>query len=264
MSDNTSYSALLNQAISQKGYISKCYSVFYEYSIGNQFLAMDQLISRKLPITPIATFKKWLELGRTVQKGQKAISLVMPVSFSKKDKNDEKTDQKISTFLLRPKWFAMSQTEGENYTPPNVIPNWDEQKALTTLAIDRVPFEHISGNCQGYAASNKVAVNPVAKYPEKTLFHEIAHVVLGHTKEALMSDSEQTPLNIKEVQAESVAYILCSILSVGNLDTCAGYIQSWLKNEAVGNKEAQQIFSAANKILKAGQSIGENQTNEND
>ena len=177
----------------------------------------------------------------------------MPVSFNKKDKNGEKTEQKISTFILRPKWFAMSQTEGEKYTPPAFIPNWDEKKALTTLDIERVPFEHISGNCQGYAASNKVAINPVAKYPEKTLFHELAHVVLGHTKESLMSDTEQTPLNIKEVQAESVAYIICSILSVGNLNTCAGYIQSWLNNEVVANKEAQQIFSAANKILKAGQ-----------
>ena len=253
MSDNTKYSALLNQAITQKGYISQCYSVFYEYSIGNQFLAMEQLIGRNLPITPIATYKKWLELGRTVQKGQKALSLIMPVSFNKKDKNGEKTEQKISTFILRPKWFAMSQTAGADYTPPAFIPNWDEKKALITLDIERVPFEHISGNCQGYAASNKVAINPVAKYPEKTLFHEMAHVVLGHTKEALMSDTEQTPLNIKEVQAESVAYILCSILSVGNLDTCAGYIQSWLKNEVIANKEAQQIFSAANKILKAGQ-----------
>lgn len=253
MSDNTSYSALLNQAINQKGYISKCYSVFYEYSIGNQFLAMEQLSGRKLPITPIATFKKWLELGRTVQKGQKAISLVMPVSFNKKDKDGEKTDQKISTFILRPRWFALSQTEGSDYTPPNVIPNWDEQKALTALEIERVPFEHVSGNCQGYATANRVAVNPLAAYPEKTLFHELAHVVLGHTKESLMSDSEQTPKNIKEVQAESVAYILCSILGVGNLDTCAGYIQLWLNGEGVSNKDAQQIFASANKILRAGQ-----------
>ena len=253
MSDTTQYNALLNEAISQPGYISKCYSVFHDYSIGNQLIAMDQLTRRNLPISPISTYKRWQELGRTVTKGQKAISLVMPVSFNKKDKDGEKTKQVVSTFIQRPRWFALSQTEGADYTPPVVTPNWDSQKALTALEIDRVPFEHINGNCQGYATANKVAVNPVAAYPEKTLFHELAHVVLGHTKESLMSDSEQTPKNIKEVQAESVAYILCSILGVGNLDTCAGYIQSWLKGEGVSNKDAQQIFSAANKILKAGQ-----------
>jgi hypothetical protein len=37
------------------------------------------------------------------------------------------------------------------------------------------------GNCQGYARQRTIAVSPLAELPEKTRFHELAHVVLGHT-----------------------------------------------------------------------------------
>jgi len=253
MTDTTQYQNLLDDALNKPGYISSCYRTFYDYSLLNQFLAMEQLSARNLPVTPIATFKRWKELGRRVSKGQKAISLIMPVSFNKKDKDGNKTDQVINTFISKPRWFAMSQTEGKEYAPETKLPSWDAEKALKALEIERVPFEHVNGNCQGYATKNKVSVNPVARYPEKTLFHEIAHVVLGHTKEAMLSDDERTPKNLREVQAESVAYILCSLLETGNLDASRGYIQSWLGDNQLTSKDAQQIFATANKILKAGE-----------
>jgi hypothetical protein len=81
----------------------------------------------------------------------------------------------------------------------------------------------------------------------------MAHVVLGHTKEHLMTDSETTPRDVKEVQAESVAYILCSILGLTGLDESRGYIQGWLSGASITEKTAHQIYSAADKILKAGQ-----------
>jgi hypothetical protein len=78
--------------------------------------------------------------------------------------------------------------------------------------------------------------------------------VLGHTKEnALMSDSELTPKNIKEVEAESVAYILCELLNLEGAKESRGYIQHWLNSDTIPDKSAQKIFGAADKILKAGQ-----------
>jgi Zn-dependent peptidase ImmA (M78 family) len=93
----------------------------------------------------------------------------------------------------------------------------------------------------------------LAVLPHKTRFHELAHVVLGHTKEVTLTDSERTPKDIREVEAESVAYILCSILELPGLEESRGYIQHWLRTETIAEKSAQRIFSAANKILKAGQ-----------
>jgi hypothetical protein len=67
-----------------------------------------------------------------------------------------------------------------------------------------------------------------------------------------MHDSETTPRDIREVEAESVAYILCSVLDLPGLTESRGYIQGWLAGGEISDKSAQRIFGAADKILKAG------------
>ena len=254
--EKANFSQLLNDAISQPGIISKCYSTFHGYSIGNQLLAYSQCISRDIPIGPIATFKKWKDLGRSVSKGQKAIALVLPVTISKKDNAGEKTGDVFQLFTLKNNWFVLGQTEGEDYVNEVVIPSWDKATALETLNITEVSFNHTDGNCQGYAIGQNIAVNPVAVLPHKTRFHELAHVVLGHTKEGQLSDSESTPKDVREVEAEGVAYILCALLNLSGLHESRGYIQSWLQGAEITDKTAQRIFSTANKILEAGQHKG--------
>lgn len=251
--EKANFSQLLQDAVNQPGIISKCYSTFHGYSIGNQLLAWSQCLERKIPLGPIATYKKWSELGRQVTKGQKAIALVMPVTINKKDAAGEKTGDVFQLFTLRNNWFVLGQTEGEEYVNEVVIPAWDKAAALAKLNISEVRFDHGDGNCQGYASGRTIAVNPVAVLPHKTRFHELAHVVLGHTTDEVMADSEVTPRDIREVEAESVAYILCSLLDLPGLHESRGYIQNWLQGAEVSDKSAQRIFSAANKILEAGQ-----------
>jgi hypothetical protein len=184
-------------------------------------------------------------------KGQKAIALCMPVTFKKKDSVND--DDLISTFIIKNGWFSVDQTEGADYVAEVVIPEWDAKKAMAELNITEIKFDMISGNCQGFARENSISINPVAALPHKTRFHEMAHVVLGHTKEGTLTDSEFTPVDIREVEAESVAYILCSVLGLNGLMESRGYIQNWLKGNQIADKSAQKIFSCANKILKAGQ-----------
>ena len=93
-----------------------------------------------------------------MKKGEKALQLSMPVSF--KDKKDD--TKVVQMFLLKNNWFALSQTDGGEYTPPIVIPEWDKQLALSTLGIEEVRYESTDGNCQGYASDNTIAINPVA------------------------------------------------------------------------------------------------------
>jgi len=251
--EKANFSQLLNDAISQPGIISKCYSTFHGYSLGNQLLAYSQCVARDIPIGPIATFKKWKDLGRSVSKGQKAIALVLPVTISKKDAAGEKTGDVFQLFTIKNNWFVLGQTEGEDFVNEVVVPSWNKAKALEALGITEVSFNHTDGNCQGYAVASNIAVNPVAVLPHKTRFHEIAHVVLGHTKEGQLSDSESTPRDVREVEAEGVAYILCALLDLPGLHESRGYIQNWLQGAEITDKTAQRIFSAANKILEAGQ-----------
>lgn len=246
------WSTLLSDAVNKPGVISSAYSAFHNYSLGNQVLAYSQVAGRGLELSPIATYKKWQELGRQVKKGEKAIALVMPVTINKKDDAGNKTDDCFQAFVLRNNWFCLSQTEGEDFANEVKTPSWDAEKALAALNITQVSFASADGNCQGYATGRSVAVNPVAQYPHKTRFHELAHVVLGHTAEATMHDDERTPRDIREVEAESVAYILCSVLDLPGLEESRGYIQHWLSSSEVTDKSAQKIFGAAEKILKAG------------
>lgn len=246
------FAQLLKDAVEQPGVLSKAYSTFHNYSIGNQMWAWAQCTAREIPLGPIATFKRWQELGRQVQKGQKAISLVMPVTIAKKDEAGERTGDVFQMFTVRNNWFALSQTEGDDYANETPTPTWVKAKALATLGITESTFDLTNGNVQGYAQLNSIAINPVAQYPHKTRFHEMAHVVLGHTKEGLMTDSEHTPRDVREVEAESVAYILCNLLGLPGLTESRGYIQNWLQGAEISDKSAQRIFAAANKIMEAG------------
>ena len=270
-SNKLDWNALFEQALTQPGVMSKAYSVFYEYSLGNAFLAASQLIDRKLPISPIASFNKWKELGRMVKKGEKAIALVMPVTVKSKSK-DEGEDGGVNTesgsntqakssgrtiFILKNNWFALCQTDGAEHAHEVVIPKWDKARALASLGITEQDFKSMSGNAQGYAIPNekKLAINPLAALPWKTTFHEMAHCLL-HSAEAQMADGELLQRCIKEAEAESVAYLCCATLDLPGLEQSRAYIQHWLgseeQSEEFKKKSAARVFSAANKILKAG------------
>jgi hypothetical protein len=180
----------------------------------------------------------------------------MPVTLRRKDRDEETgTEQEISfqSFLLKPHWFSLDQTEGESFNHEVKSPDWNSAIAMAALGIVETPFEMLDGNCQGYAAENKVAINPLAVLPHKTRFHEMAHVILGHTAESPLHDDERTPRNVREVEAESVAFILCSLLDLPGQDEARGYVQVWLGDEPLAEKTARRIFTAADKLLKAGQ-----------
>jgi antirestriction protein ArdC len=74
MNTSPNWSALLRDAVNQPGIISIAYSAFHNYSVGNQMLAYSQCAARDIPIAPLATFKRWQELGRSVKKGRESIT----------------------------------------------------------------------------------------------------------------------------------------------------------------------------------------------
>ena len=72
------------------------------------------------------------------------------------------------------------------------IPRLPSVKTLCARHVQEIPFEMLSGNCQSYAKDRQIAINPVAQMPAKTTFHELAHIELGHTTDAV-HDSESIP-----------------------------------------------------------------------
>jgi hypothetical protein len=89
--------------------------------------------------------------------------------------------------------------------------------------------------------------------PHKTRFHELAHVLLGHTSEGTLNDGELTPRNVREVEAESVALLCCAALNLPGVEFSRGYIQNWWgQGNPIPEKSAQRILKVADQILKAG------------
>jgi hypothetical protein len=261
--DVPKWAALLVEAVNKPGLIMQAYSAFHHYSIGNQLLAMIQCQLRGLEPGPINTFPGWQALGRCVKRGERALILCMPITRKHSDEEaSANTDQAngehtYTAFVHKPRWFVISQTTGEEFTPP-VMPQWNADRALAALDIEQIPFTDTDGNCQGYARKRQIAINPVAQLPHKTLFHEAAHVILGHTTEADFTDTERTPKNLREVEAEAVAMLCCEALNLEGADYCRGYIQNWLcpalgyNGDAIPEKSAQKILRSADQILRAG------------
>jgi antirestriction protein ArdC len=258
--DIPKWSALLVEAVNKPGLIMKAYSNFHSYSLGNQLLALMQCQMRGLQPGPINTFPKWRELGRHVKRGERALMLCMPITCKRRDETaDEEANGEgtFTSFVYKARWFVLNQTEGEDLQP-QVIPDWDAKRALAALVIDQIPFDSTDGNCQGFARKRQIAINPVAQLPHKTLFHELAHVVIGHTAEADFADTEKTPRTLREVEAEAVALLCCESLELEGADYCRGYLQNWLYQGigydagAIPERSAQKIFRAADQILRAG------------
>lgn len=120
------------------------------------------------------------------------------------------------------------------------------------VAVGGAEVTELDGNAQGYTIGRKIAINPLAKLPWKTLFHELGHVLLHSSSE--VSSHEAVPArNLREVEAESVALLCCDALRLDGADYCRGYIQGWLgKEQPISESSAARIFKAADSVLKAG------------
>lgn len=221
-------------------------------------LALFQCMFRGLEPGPIKTFPGWKDCGRNVKRGEKALMLCMPITFKRgsdggTESNGElDSDECFTTgFMYRSRWFVISQTEGPEIELP-AIPSWNAAQALRNLDITQAPFTSLDGNCQGYARNREIAINPVAQLPQKTFFHESAHILLGHCAEADFHDGEKTPKNLREVEAEAVALLCCEALGLEGAEFCRGYIQGWANDEPIPEPSAKKIIGAADKILRAG------------
>jgi hypothetical protein len=239
--------AIVRAAISEPGPIHEAYHRFHGYSLRNQLLAFFQCASRGIVPGPLATYRGWERIGRHVVRGQKALTLCVPITIQDTDADalDDTADERM-VFVYRWRWFVLSQTDGDDYEPLAVLA-WSEEIALQTLGVKIVRFDHPDGNVQGYATEEgNIAINPVAGLPHKTLFHELAHILLGHAKD------ETIPRPVREIEAEGVALFCCEALNLEGVEYARGYLQHWLGKEALTEASAQRIMSTAHCILKAG------------
>lgn len=259
--NKVNYLQLLNSAITKEGTLSNCYALFHDYSLLNSIYVMLQLEARGLEVSPIKGFRAWNDLNRKVKKGQKALGVLFPIfgTYKKQEVQQDGTQKEIvikyvKGFMEKHVHFAYSQTEILDKIKENKkidLKNNDLhiniEKLCKDFDITIKPYDSINGNCQGYALTSKreIALNPIAENPVKTAIHEIAHVLLNH-------HDATYERNIKEVEAETVAYIVLSVCGVteNDLENSRAYIQSWLNGGEITEDVSKRIFQTADKILK--------------
>lgn len=242
MEKKIEWSKLLQEAITLEGSLGNTFNRFYSYSYANQLFLMIQGVKE-----PVNTFQRWNKMGRKVKKGSKAKSIICPIVRKNKE-----TDEIDGVFFKIVKClFTVSETDGEDIPEPTPA-NFNIDQALEILKIERKDFEHPNGNIQGYAKGNSISINPLCDSKLETIIHEIAHIVLGHTKD---TSSDKLDRDIKEFQAETTAYIVMNELNEAtdkSRSAARAYIQGWLKDNKPNEKEIRSVFSTVDKILKAG------------
>ena len=204
--------------------------------------------------TRVAGFNTWLKLNRHVRRGERAIRIIAPVTYRKRDKETgDETDEAGVAFRVVPT-FDVSQTEGDDLpelahrlTGDAATPLLD---SLTRFALENgfsfTNEEPPSEGANGYFDTVKQAiyVRPTLEINQraKTLAHELGHARLGHGTE----DSASVSRANCEVAAETVAYIVSNAFGVDTAEYSYGYIVGWTTDR----KERQAIMTGASKVAR--------------
>lgn len=237
---------LLNEALEVPGAIGTQYHAFHNYSYMNTLLLFMQGARE-----PVASYKRWQALGRHVMKGERGLVIVRPIIIKRED--GDGNEVKFTRFKPVRGAFTYSQTDGDPLQIPE-SPEWSADRALEQLDIQRVPFTELNGNSQGYSFERKLALNPVAKWPLKTLTHEMAHIEHGHTEVTTMAEYTQHRGRF-EFEAETTALLVTKEVGVSNAQQEAesrSYVQGWLRGERPTDQSIRRVFKVADAIIRAG------------
>jgi hypothetical protein len=230
---------------------------FYRYSPSNVVLIMMQ----NPYATRVAGYKKWLELGRQVKAKESALRILAPMTYKKDGPEGEQTSE-IRGFKMVPV-FDISQTEGpdlpdvvsklEGLAPEGVFDRLTEFANSIGFRVERP--ESLESGANGDTTHSEGRIRVVASNSEaqqaKTLAHEIGHALLHDPESATTKDLTR---GLKELEAESAAYVICTALGMDTSDYSFGYVAGWSGGgpEAVaGIKEsAGRIQKASTAVLK--------------
>ena len=231
----------------------QCMSKFHHYSLNNCLLIAMQYPSASL----VAGYRTWQkEFDRQVRKGEKGIRILAPCRYKvEKDTADDGDKEIIEITGFRVvSVFAYEQTEGRELPMIGVneltgdVKNYHKLfNALKDICPVPICSEDIQGGTNGYYddGANRIAIRSGMSQVQtiKTMIHEISHQRL-HSKENM--DEEKLPdRSTKEVEAESIAYTVCSHFGLDTADYTFGYVAGWSSG-----KETKELKNSLERIRK--------------
>lgn len=239
----------------------KTMAKFHNYSFNNTMLIAMQ----RPDATLVTSYKNWQSMGRQVMKGEKGITIIAPAPYKKmkeKEVLDENqrpimgTDGKPKTEQVEvtvPHFkavtvFDIAQTSGEpiQTLAPELltaaVQDFDSfMQAIQKISPVPIRFDEIDGNANGYYhnADKEIVIKKGLSESQtlKTAIHETAHAKL-HDREIMESLGVEKDRLTKEVEAESVAYCVCSSFDLDTSDYSFPYIAGWSSSREMKEMKA--------------------------
>ena len=239
----------------------KTMAKFHNYSFNNTMLIAMQ----RPDATLVTSYKNWQSMGRQVMKGEKGITIIAPAPYKKmkeKEVLDENqrpimgTDGKPKTEQVEvtvPHFkavtvFDIAQTSGEpiQTLAPELltaaVQDFDSfMQAIQKISPVPIRFDEIDGNANGYYhnADKEIVIKKGLSESQtlKTVIHETVHAKL-HDKEIMESLGVEKDRLTKEVEAESVAYCVCSSFGLDTSDYSFPYIAGWSSSREMKEMKA--------------------------
>ena len=237
-------------------------SHFNNYSVRN-----IQLIKAQVPeASMVASFNEWKKRNGHVNKGEKALYVQAPVTVIKKDAdgkpiiNAETGEKETFTYFKPVPVFDISQVspvEGKELDLPKmgeVIPSQitkeyyqNVYRSLRDISQKEngipIRFRELEKSDGSYSPkTNEITIKKGMTYEQtlSTLIHEMAHSEL-HNKKSLTERFEgKLTRSSKELQAESIAYVVSNHLGFDTSNDSFAYLASWSKEpDGLENLKAQ-------------------------
>ncbi len=218
---------------------------FHRYSWHNSMLIAMQ----RPDATRVAGYKTWQSLGRQVCKGERGITIFAPCPW-KRETDDGETEQGI--FFRAVHVFDVGQTDGADLPDvdvPTVDTACDDLLAKLRRVADQrgiaVTFAKLSGGLFGVSKGGTVDVDnthPTGQQA-KTLAHELAHEALHKTDRTGLTRS------VAELEAESVAYVVCTHFGLDVEVRASRYIALWNGDSKALRASLERIANTARSII---------------
>jgi antirestriction protein ArdC len=228
---------------------------FHRYSFGNTLL-----ITLQCPdATRVAGFRTWLQLGRHVRKGEKGIAILAPIAprIRVEDENGDEHVIAGPAQRFRPAYvFDVAQTDGDDLPsvadrlhgddPGEVYTQLLSVAASIGFTVEEDYLEDgVNGVCSHEQHHIRVEVRNDPAQQVKTLAHELAHAILH-------GDGFSGKREIAELEAESVAYIVCQNVGLDSSAYSFGYVATWVGG---GAEAIKAITDSGQRIVRASRQI---------
>ena len=235
---------------------------FHRYSYRNQLLIHTQ----RPDATHVAGFHAWrTQFGRLVQKGEKGIAILAPmVGKDKRAVVAAGADVPVKMFGFRVVYvFDVAQTAGDELPTITIQPDgddtagigdrltaWARDKGLTVVAVSRATLDGADGRTNGRQIQIGDWLTGAAR--ASTLAHELAHTLL-HSKDSVVSLKlgEVLSRDMRELEAESVAYVIAHAAGFGALGHLADYVVNWEGSRERLESSLHRIHAATHVLVPA-------------